>query len=96
VRERRTVAPDHEPRGQPARGRPLDRGGTEAENLDPIGVGTAREDPRQRLDRAPRERLVGVRLDVELHGQARASSSAPPTPTTTAPNASTPPPAESN
>ena len=45
----------------------LDSGGVEAQDLDPACVRTPRQDGRERVDRAPRQRRVGVRLDVDLH-----------------------------
>jgi hypothetical protein len=39
----------------------------EAQDLNPARVRTPRQDARERVDRAPRQRRVGVRLDVDLH-----------------------------
>ena len=44
-------------------GRLLDSGGVEAEDLNPARVRTPRQDGGERVDRAPRQRRVGVRLD---------------------------------
>ncbi len=49
----------------------LDSGGVEAQDLDPARVRAPRQDGRERVDRASRQRRVGVRLDVDLHGKRR-------------------------
>ena len=48
------------------RDRLLDRGGVEAEDLDPAGVRTLRKERGERIDRTSRQSRIGVRLDVEL------------------------------
>ena len=63
----RVVRPNDEPAGQTVGDRLLDGGGVEAQDLDPARVRTPRQDGRERVGRAPRQRRVGVRLDVELH-----------------------------
>lgn len=45
----------------------LDSGDVEAEDLNPACVRTPRQDGGERVDRAPRQRRVGVRFDVDLH-----------------------------
>lgn len=45
----------------------LDGGGVETEHLDPARVRSARRHGRERVDGAPGQCRVGVRLDVALH-----------------------------
>ena len=61
-REGRVVRPDDEPAGQPMSDRLLDSGDVEAEDLNPACVRTPRQDGGERVDRAPRQRRVGVRF----------------------------------
>jgi hypothetical protein len=62
ARERggRVVRTNDEPAGQPVGDRLLASGGVEAQDLDPARVATPRQDGRELVDRAPRQRRVGA------------------------------------